>query len=147
MLEIALHNYIILVMKNKERITFVLSSDLLDRVDVLAKSRNESRSATLEKIVSAGIDYLESVQENADNQLKDLILTSLFSSKDTMNYISQNIYNYIIEMKNSYEKQIQPVYHTFIHDEIKDVECNTFIKLFHIVNALEDNKNDKDGNK
>ena len=76
-------------MASRERITTTLDSSLIERIDRIAEFRNESRSATIDRMLANGIEDEESVLESIGVGVQGRITALLIENPKILTSLSK----------------------------------------------------------
>ncbi len=78
-------------MKTRDRITTTLDSSLIERIDRVAEFRNESRSATIDRMLANGIEDEEKMLESIGVGVQGRIIALLIENPKILNSLSKAV--------------------------------------------------------
>ncbi|MBO6512647.1 MAG: hypothetical protein JJ974_01610 [Phycisphaerales bacterium] len=78
-------------MKSRDRITTTLDSSLIERIDRVAEFRNESRSATIDRMLANGIEDEEKMLESIGVGVQGRIIALLIENPKILNSLSKAV--------------------------------------------------------
>lgn len=84
-----MHHYAL--MASRDRITTTLDSSLIERIDRVAEFRNESRSATIDRMLANGIEDEETVLETIGVGIQGRITALLIENPKILNALSKAV--------------------------------------------------------